>query len=131
MGDQWVIMEFVSGESWKIIGRNPNGMPIDQVLWWMRGMCAGVAYLHDHGIVHRDLKPGNIFLDESTKIGDMFGKFIVQPAEQADGNVGTVHHAAEIANGRYGREIDTYAWASFCLRCSPATPFEGESVGGC
>src|SRR5262249_37576919 len=72
MGDQWVVMEYVSGESLEdVIDQNPSGLPIEQVLWWMRGLCAGVAYLHDHGIVHRDLKPGNIFSDEGTvKIGD-------------------------------------------------------------
>ena len=41
--DRWVIMEFVAGESLQdAIERNPNGMPIDQMLWWMRGMAAGV-----------------------------------------------------------------------------------------
>src|SRR5438128_2178519 len=33
-GDQWVIMEYVSGESLEdVIDRNPNGMPVEQVLW--------------------------------------------------------------------------------------------------
>src|SRR6187402_2662087 len=50
MGDQWVVMEYVSGESLEdVIERHPHGLPIEQVLWWMHGLCAGVAYLHDHG----------------------------------------------------------------------------------
>src|SRR5688572_27575599 len=72
MDDQWIIMEYVSGESLEdVIERHPNGMPVELMSAWMRGICAGVAYLHDHGIVHRDLKPGNIFIDEGiVKIGD-------------------------------------------------------------
>jgi hypothetical protein len=135
LDDQWVIMEFVSGESLEdAIARHPNGMPIDQVLGWMRGICAGVAYLHDHGIVHRDLKPGNIFLDEGTvKIGDYgLAKFIScsRRSGQTE-SVGTVHYMApEIANGRYGREIDTYALGIILFEMLTGTvPFEGESVG--
>src|SRR5262245_43952455 len=135
MDDQWVIMEYVSGESLEdAIQRYPNGMPIDQVLGWMRGMCAGVAYLHDHGIVHRDLKPGNVFLDEGTvKIGDYgLAKFIScsRRSGQTE-SVGTVHYMApEIANGRYGREIDTYALGIILFEMLTGTvPFEGESVG--
>ncbi len=135
MDDQWVIMEYVSGESLdEVIDRSPGGMPIDQVLWWMRGMCAGVAYLHDHGIVHRDLKPGNIFSDEGTvKIGDYgLAKFIScsRRSGQTE-SVGTVHYMApEIANGRYGREIDTYALGIILFEMLTGhVPFEGESVG--
>jgi serine/threonine protein kinase len=135
MGDQWVIMEYVSGESLEdIIDRHPTGMPVDDALWWMRGVCSGVAYLHDHGIVHRDLKPGNIFSDEGTvKIGDYgLAKFIScsRRSGQTE-SVGTVHYMApEIANGRYGREIDTYALGVILFEMlTGRVPFEGESVG--
>jgi hypothetical protein len=100
----------------------------------MRGMCAGVTYLHDHGIVHRDLKPGNIFSDEGTvKIGDYgLAKFIScsRRSGQTE-SVGTVHYMApEIANGRYGREIDTYALGIILFEMlTGRVPFEGESVG--
>jgi eukaryotic-like serine/threonine-protein kinase len=135
VGDQWVIMEYVSGESLEdVIDRSPNGMPAEQAVAWMRGMCAGVGYLHDHGIVHRDLKPGNIFIDEGTvKIGDYgLAKFIScsRRSGQTE-SVGTVHYMApEIANGRYGREIDTYALGIILFEMLTGhVPFEGESVG--
>ena len=112
--DRWVVMEYVSGESLEdAIDRHPHGMPVELAIEWFSGIAAGVAYLHDHGIVHRDLKPANIFLDEGTvKIGDYgLSKFIScsRRSGQTE-SVGTVHYMApEIANGRYGREIDTYA----------------------
>lgn len=135
MGDQWVVMEYVSGESLEdVIERCPKGMPLEEAMWWMRGICNGVAYLHDHGIVHRDLKPGNIFSDEGTvKIGDYgLAKFIScsRRSGQTE-SVGTVHYMApEIANGRYGREIDTYALGIILFEMLTGhVPFEGESVG--
>jgi serine/threonine protein kinase len=133
--DRWVVMEYVSGESLEdAIDRNPHGMPAELAIEWFSGIAAGVAYLHDHGIVHRDLKPANIFLDEGTvKIGDYgLSKFIScsRRSGQTE-SVGTVHYMApEIANGRYGKEIDTYALGIILYEMLTGhVPFEGESVG--
>lgn len=133
--DQWVVMEYVSGASLEdMIERYPEGMPHDMALAWFEGIASAVAYLHDHGIVHRDLKPANIFIDEGRiKIGDYgLSKFIScsRRSGQTE-SVGTVHYMApEIANGRYGREIDTYALGIiFYEMLTGHVPFEGESVG--
>jgi serine/threonine protein kinase len=134
-GDSWVVMEYVSGESLEeVIARNPNGMPVEEALRWFHGIAAGCAYLHDHGIVHRDLKPGNIFLDEGiVKIGDYgLAKFIScsRRSGQTE-SVGTVHYMApEIANGRYGKEVDLYALGIILYEMLTGhVPFDGESVG--
>ncbi|HEX6960979.1 MAG TPA: serine/threonine-protein kinase [Lacipirellula sp.] len=133
--DRWVVMEYVSGESLEDqIERYPDGMPTEVALKWFEGICSAVAYLHDHGIVHRDLKPANIFLDDGVvKIGDYgLSKFIScsRRSGQTE-SVGTVHYMApEIANGRYGREIDAYALGIILYEMlTGRVPFEGESVG--
>ncbi|MHB1037785.1 MAG: serine/threonine-protein kinase [Pirellulales bacterium] len=133
--DSWVVMEYVSGDCLEdVIARSPHGMPVEHVLAWMQGIAAGVAYLHDHGIVHRDLKPGNIFSDEDVvKIGDYgLSKFIScsRRSGQTE-SVGTVHYMApEVANGRYGKEIDVYALGIILYEMLTGhVPFEGESVG--
>jgi serine/threonine protein kinase len=143
--DQWVVMEYVAGQSLEqAVEQHPNGMPVELVISWLRGIADGVAYLHDNGIVHRDLKPGNIFLDPSAgvgggllggtvKIGDYgLSKFIScsRRSGQTE-SVGTVHYMApEIANGRYGREIDTYALGVMLYEMLTGhVPFEGESIG--
>jgi hypothetical protein len=133
--ETWVIMEYVQGDCLDdVIARHPSGMPLDQVLHWFSGMAAGVAYLHDHGVVHRDLKPGNIFLDEGVvKIGDYgLSKFISCSRRSGQtGSVGTVHYMApEVANGRYGKEIDIYALGVILYEMLTGhVPFEGESIG--
>ena len=133
--DRWVVMEYVSGESLEdAIDRYPKGMPTAEAMRWFDGICAAVAYLHDHGIVHRDLKPANIFVDDGiVKIGDYgLSKFIScsRRSGQTE-SVGTVHYMApEIANGRYGREIDVYALGIILYEMlTGRVPFEGESVG--
>lgn len=139
--DQWVVMEYVAGESLEdAIRRHPDGMPAELAIEWLRGIAAGVGYLHSSGIVHRDLKPGNIYLERGSgsveprvRIGDYgLAKFI--SASRRSGqteSVGTVHYMApEIAGGRYGREIDTYALGViFYEMLTGHVPFEGESVG--
>ncbi len=85
-------------------------------------------------IVHRDLKPGNIFNDQGVvKIGDYgLSKFIScsRRSGQTE-SIGTVHYMApEVANGRYGKEIDVYALGViFYEMLTGRVPFEGESIG--
>src|SRR5262245_2642117 len=132
-GDAWVVMEYVAGASLKdTIDRNPNGLPLDQVNFWFRGIASGVAYLHDHGIVHRDLKPGNIFEDHGfVKIGDYgLSKFISTSRRSGQTeSVGTFHYMApEIGKGVYGKEIDIYALGIVLYEMiTGRTPFDGES----
>ncbi len=133
--DRWVVMEYVSGESLdEVIDGHPQGMPIELAMSWFTGIAAGVAYLHDHGIVHRDLKPANIIIDDGVvKIADYgLSKFIScsRRSGQTE-SVGTVHYMApEIANGRYGKEIDTYALGIILYEMLTGhVPFEGESIG--
>ena len=134
-GDAWVIMEYVADRNLEsVLNDNPNGLSREEALDWIRGIAAGVAYLHDHGIVHRDLKPGNIFRDEGiVKIGDYgLSKFIScnQRSGQTE-SIGTVHYMApEIAGGRYGKEIDVYALGVILYELlTGRIPFDGESVG--
>jgi len=133
--NSWVVMEYATGESLEEVIRNsPNGMPIADTLDWLQGIAAGVGYLHDHGIVHRDLKPGNIFRDDGqVKLGDYgLSKFIScsRRSGQTE-SIGTVHYMApEVANGRYGKEIDIYALGIILYEMLTGhVPFEGESVG--
>jgi len=134
-GDTWVVMEYASGQSLEgVLDARPDGLSLAETLSWIHGIGAGVAYLHERGIVHRDLKPGNIFCDEGiVKVGDYgLSKFI--SCSRRSGHtesIGTVHYMApEVANGRYGKEIDVYALGVILYELlTGRMPFEGESVG--
>ena len=134
-GDTFVIMEYVAGPSLAQILQNyPNGMPLPQVRAWLKGLVAGVSYLHDHGIVHRDLKPANLFLEEGVvKIGDYgLSKLITGSAGGGQSaSVGTCHYMApEIASGKYNKPIDIYALGVVLFEMLTGhVPFDGESVG--
>lgn len=133
-GESWVVMEYCGGDSLEeAIARYPEGMPIDEVLRWLRGICAGVGYLHSKDIVHRDLKPSHCFMEDGVvKIGDYgLAKFLT--VSKRSGNtegIGTVFYAApEMAQGRYGKEIDVYAiGVMFYEMLSGDVPFDGQSA---
>lgn len=133
-GDTWVVMEYIRGPSLEqVLNEHPQGLPLEEALKWFHGLAAGVAYLHSRGIVHRDLKPGNIFWEENVvKVGDYgLAKFIScsRRSGQTE-SVGTVHYMApEIAQGRYGKEVDIYALGIVLYEIlTGQVPFEGETV---
>ena len=62
----FMTMEFLDGESLKdIIKKNPNGLPVQQAIALIEGMCQGLSYAHAKGIVHSDFKPGNVFINRA------------------------------------------------------------------
>jgi serine/threonine protein kinase len=134
-GDCWVIMEYVVGQTLeKVIAQNPQGMPPEEFLPWIQGICEGVGYLHDEGIVHRDLKPGNLFLEKATvKVGD-YGLSKFMSASRRSGqtaSIGTVHYMApEVVQGRYGKEVDLYSIGIILYEMlTGRVPFDGDSPG--
>jgi hypothetical protein len=134
-GDNWVIMQYMGSACLEtVLAAHPQGLSEAEALHWFTGVADAVAYLHDHGNVQRHQKPGNIFSDEGqVKLGDYgLSKFItVSRRSGQTESVGTVHYMApEVANGRYGKEIDLYALGILLYELLTGhVPFEGESVG--
>ncbi len=63
-GDQYVVMEYVSGRS--IHDHcEAEELTVEQRLELFCKICGAVQYAHDHSIVHRDLKPSNVLVAES------------------------------------------------------------------
>ena len=132
--DYWVVMEFVSGRGlYEVLQDYPSGMPLEEVLFWLDGITAGLSFLHDRGIVHRDLKPANVFQDPGgVKIGDIgLSKYISESRRSAQTqSVGTVYYMApEVAKGRYGREVDVYAMGIMLYEMlTGKVPFDGQTA---
>src|SRR5262249_59967473 len=81
----------------------------------------------------RDLKPGQLFVEAGlVKIGDYgLSKFISARRRSGQNeSIGTVHYMApEVANGKYGREIDLYALGViFYQMLTGRPPFDGETA---
>lgn len=134
-GDQWVVMEYVVGESLhEVVRRYPDGLPEELAREWFLALAKAISHLHDHGIVHRDLKPANIFIENGVlKVGDYgLSKSISdsQGSEQTQ-SIGTVHYMApEISKGNYNRQIDTYAAGIILYEMLTGhVPFQGQSAG--
>ncbi|CAN5606986.1 hypothetical protein BH11PLA2_BH11PLA2_06430 [soil metagenome] len=131
-GGQWLIMEYVLGESLaQMLDRQPNGLPVEVAVEWFRALAKAVNYLHDHGVVHRDLKPANIFLEHGNlKVGD-YGlcKAMSTSGRPQTRAVGTVHYMApEISGGQYTKSIDVYACGVILYEMlTGRPPFEGET----
>ena len=58
----FLTMELLDGQTLdELVEAHPNGLPREQALDMIRGMCLGLAYAHNRGIVHSDFKAGNVF----------------------------------------------------------------------
>jgi eukaryotic-like serine/threonine-protein kinase len=113
----FIVMEYVEGANLKTIleslRRQGKKLPLQQAIWIMMQVCAGLSYAHDAtdpetgrelGVVHRDISPPNILVSkrgevklvdfglakatsqlESTDPGVVKGKFSYLSPEAASG----------------------------------------------
>lgn len=133
-GDAWVIMEYIEGATLsEEMARHPNGLPLEQVQRWLKGIVEGVEFLHQSGIIHRDMKPANLF-DHlgQIKVGDVGLSKLMTPTRRSahTQSVGTVYYMApEIAQGKYGKEVDTYAIGIIAYEMlTGKVPFDGQTT---
>jgi serine/threonine-protein kinase len=57
----YLVMEYVAGQSLdKLI--TPRGLPLAEVVDYIRQIAAALGAAHAAGIVHRDIKPGNVMI---------------------------------------------------------------------
>lgn len=70
-----LILEYLDGQSLKMLIRNKGCLPIDEALWIFENILQGIIYMQNQTgvIIHRDLKPENILLSKDclkVKISD-------------------------------------------------------------
>lgn len=73
-----IIMEYAGKGSLKDLNKNNSKIEFVVLNEILKGILAGINYIHGLSIVHRDIKPANIFLSEDSegriipKIGDFY-----------------------------------------------------------
>jgi eukaryotic-like serine/threonine-protein kinase len=70
--DQYIVLEYVAGESLNRILAREKKLPLSQALKLAEEIAEALDYAHEQGVVHRDIKPGNILVTEDghAKIAD-------------------------------------------------------------
>ena len=131
----FIVMEFVDGQSCAEILRERGTLPADEAVDILAQSCRGLDYAHRHGVVHRDVKPGNLLRsrDGMVKLAD-FG--IAKAAEQSDiTKVGSVlgtaaYLAPEQARGEpAGPASDLYALGVVAYQLlAGRLPYEAASL---
>src|SRR5271157_3193780 len=105
----YIAMEYVEGESLRLLLRNKQPLPTGKALDLARQICEAVVYMHSQEVVHRDLKPENILVTAEGKIKIMdFGIALDESARRLtwsglSSTIGTPDYMApEQVSGRRG-----------------------------
>jgi eukaryotic-like serine/threonine-protein kinase len=134
-GRQFIVFEYIDGESLKDVVDRSGPLPIDRVIEYGLQVAEGLAYAHEQGLVHRDVKPQNVLLngDGRAKVMD-FGIARVLDVERGVTQTGTVlgtsnYIAPEQASGQpVDERSDVYSLGVVLFELLTGTlPFVGES----
>ena len=69
-GGAYLIMELVSGRTWREELKSLKVIDPARAADWFRQLLEGLQFAHDMGVVHRDLKPENVMIVETQGAGD-------------------------------------------------------------
>jgi serine/threonine-protein kinase len=61
-GNEYLVMDFVEGESLAQRIQREGAQPEAKVLAWGKQLLDALAYCHQRGVIHRDIKPQNIVI---------------------------------------------------------------------
>ena len=145
-GVDYLVMEYLHGETVESRLNNKGPLPIPEVLKIGSQIAEAIEAAHRRGVVHRDLKPGNVILTASgAKVLDFgLARDAIPPGQAADTQAATFA-AAITEEGSFvgtmpymapelleGRAADARAdiWALGCVLYEMATgerPFRGAN----
>ncbi|MBB5020148.1 serine/threonine protein kinase [Chitinivorax tropicus] len=140
-GTTYLVIEYLHGETLGRIVEQRGGLSLENIVWAMEQLCAGLAAMHQQHIVHRDLKPSNVMVarisGDSTVVKLLdFG--ISKPLHEQDlgftrsgAVMGTPGYLApEQINGQANidQRCDIYALGAILyFLITGQRPYEGES----
>lgn len=71
LGQPYLVMEFLSGNSLNEIVKESGALPLAKFFPIFIEAADGLAYAHEHGVIHRDLKPSNILVSADPRGGEI------------------------------------------------------------
>jgi serine/threonine protein kinase len=116
-GNDFMLMEYVSGVELHAFIESSGPMPLERALPILRQLGSAIDHLHAHGIVHSDVKPANVLIDpcagDFAKLIDFGVAFFEQTQGQERTTCGTpAYMAPEQSEGAAcERTIDVYGLA--------------------
>jgi len=66
--NEYLVMDFVEGESMAERIQREGAQPEAHVLAWAGQLLGALAYCHERGVIHRDIKPQNIIITPEGKV---------------------------------------------------------------
>jgi serine/threonine protein kinase len=91
----YLVLEYLPGGDLQALCRR-RALSLEDALFYLGQVCAGLEHAHNHEVIHRDIKPQNLLLTadhKTVKIAD-FGVAKIEAAEGAITRVGTDVYAA-------------------------------------
>jgi len=58
-----IVMEYVEGESLEQLVERKGRLDLEESLYLIKQVLAGVSYAHNKGFIHRDIKPSNVIIN--------------------------------------------------------------------
>lgn len=133
---QYIVMEFVEGESLKDYIRLKGTLPVSEACNIISQILAGVQHAHEHGIIHRDIKSHNILLSKDgrakvTDFGIAVGMSDVTLTYNTSSRImGSVHYISpeQVQGKSVTEKSDIYsAGVIFYEMLTGRLPFLGET----
>jgi formylglycine-generating enzyme required for sulfatase activity/serine/threonine protein kinase len=107
------------------------GIPLDELLEYMREAVKGIDHLNTQDIQHRDIKPHNLLLvGGSVKVADFgLAKLLERSITSNSGAMSPAYAAPEFLRGQTSNQSDQYALAvAYCELRGGRLPFEGNYI---
>ncbi len=133
-GRQFIVFEFVDGETLKDLVDRGGPMPVRRVLELGLETGRAIAFAHQQGLIHRDIKPQNILLNEDgrAQVTDFgIARSLDAVGHTETGTVlGTSHYIApEQARGeRVDAQTDVYSFGVVLYELlAGEVPYNGDN----